>query len=771
MHINSNCTEPSVSVTADGQTLYFSSTKPDIYGDLDIFVSHKKKNGKWGKSTRLGPEINTEYDEDAPFILPDGKTLYFSSRGHKGMGDYDVFRTILDENGKWSEPENIGYPVNTAENDIYFVFSNDGKRGYFSSYRKEGYGEQDIYVVNLPDLFALFQRFDNDSLALIAMIRSYGVESNRLTNEIVLNDILGAEKAKKMAQYLEIKRLTQSEARELEKEFLQKDSTEVLALVVLEEEGKIIVMEEEEFMPAFDPQDTTATIKDTSVVKSITITTDSIAEQFNAGFMFSCYYRLRIVDKSKITVEGGYIVDGITIGYYDQVGAFNFVKLSPDELRRLSAPVGSMLTADRELVVNDITIGYYSEDGEFHYSNLSPDEIRRLSSRKGPVLTADRKLMFEGVTIAYYDVDGKFQFVNLSPDEIKRLSSPEGTMLTADRKYVVDNVAIGHYDKKGTFKFAKLSSDEIRKLTPPPKSSLLTADRKLVVYGITLGYYNEQGEFNVSNLSADELDELSSIVAVSRNQVDEITVGCYDDQGEFKYVVLSPDEIRWLTSVAGAMITADGKYVVDGVTIGYSASSQPPGGDSIPPPDSLYGPSLSPAPPDPPDQRYGTGLKGERPSNDLTVIELHETKDSAETEIVSVSSESPEGDPDDFSGKSIACAEVGKSIKFKNILFNFDNYALRSAAFKGLNYLKDVIEPCDEVKITIIGHTDNVGPASYNQALSEKRAKSVYDQLIKKGVQSSKLTYKGYGEEKPVVPNDTKEKRQLNRRVEFEILN
>ena len=84
--------------------------------------------------------------------------------------------------------------------------------------------------------------------------------------------------------------------------------------------------------------------------------------------------------------------------------------------------------------------------------------------------------------------------------------------------------------------------------------------------------------------------------------------------------------------------------------------------------------------------------------------------------------------------------------------------------------MKDVLEPCDEIKITIIGHTDNVGPVSYNQVLSEKRAKSIYDQLIKKGVQSGKLTYKGYGEEKPVVPNDTKENRQLNRRVEFEIL-
>jgi len=587
-HINSKCNESSMSITADGQTLYFSSTKPDIYGDLDIFVSHKEKNGKWGKPTRLGPEINTEYDEDVPFILPDGKTLYFSSRGHKGMGDYDVFRSVLDKNGKWSEPENIGYPVNTADYDIYFVFSSDGKRGYFSSYRKGGYGEQDIYVVNLPDFFALFQRFDNDSLALIAMIRSYGIESKQLINEIVLNDILGAKKAKKMAQYLEIKKLAQSEVREFEKEFLQKNSTEVLALVVLEKEGNIIVMEEEEFMQKQKTAIDTI-LKDTTTVTTTTTATAIATDFLGDQFIFSSYYHLRIVDKSKITVEGGYIVDGITIGYYDQLGAFNFVKLSPDELTRLSAPEGSMLNTDRELVVDGITIGYYSEEGEFHYSNLSAVEIRKLSSPKGPILTKDRKLMVVGVTIGYYNEKGKFQFVNISPDEIKRLTPPEGTMLTADRKYVLNDITIGHYDKKGAFKFAKLSADEIKRLTPPPKNSLLTEDRKLLVYGITIGYYDEQGKFKVSNLSADELDKLGSIAAIaqSKNVVDEITVGCYDDQGEFKYIKLSPNEIRWLTSVEGAMITADGKYVVDGVTVGYSTSYQPAGGDSIPLSDSL----------------------------------------------------------------------------------------------------------------------------------------------------------------------------------------
>jgi outer membrane protein OmpA-like peptidoglycan-associated protein len=150
--INSKYREASVSITSDGNTLYFSSDRPDenAQGGLDIYRVDKKENGSWGDPINLGSEINTAEDEDAPFIHYDAKTLYFSSRGHQTMGGYDIFYTEFID-GNWTQPVNLGYPINTAEDDIHFVLSADYKRGYYASDQKEGYGDKDIYIVDMPD--------------------------------------------------------------------------------------------------------------------------------------------------------------------------------------------------------------------------------------------------------------------------------------------------------------------------------------------------------------------------------------------------------------------------------------------------------------------------------------------------------------------------------------------------------------------------------------------------------------------------------------------
>jgi tetratricopeptide (TPR) repeat protein len=144
-------TEPSASLSADGQAIYFSSNRPGGYGKKDIYKVVKLPNGEWSKAFNMGPTINTSEDEDAPFIHPNGRILYFSSKGHKNIGGYDIFKTIFSQQGVWSEPENLGYPINTTDDDIYFVLSTDGKRGYYSSVRPDSYGSSDIYMIRFPD--------------------------------------------------------------------------------------------------------------------------------------------------------------------------------------------------------------------------------------------------------------------------------------------------------------------------------------------------------------------------------------------------------------------------------------------------------------------------------------------------------------------------------------------------------------------------------------------------------------------------------------------
>jgi tetratricopeptide (TPR) repeat protein len=150
--INSKFYETGATITLDGSTIYFTSERKDVIGGTDIFMSKRKENDTWGPAVNLGPVINTTYDEDAPFISMDGKTLYFSSKGHKSMGGFDVFRSTYDETtSSWSEPVNIGYPINNAEDNDFFSMSGDQRHGYISAVRKDGMGDKDIYRITFND--------------------------------------------------------------------------------------------------------------------------------------------------------------------------------------------------------------------------------------------------------------------------------------------------------------------------------------------------------------------------------------------------------------------------------------------------------------------------------------------------------------------------------------------------------------------------------------------------------------------------------------------
>jgi outer membrane protein OmpA-like peptidoglycan-associated protein/tetratricopeptide (TPR) repeat protein len=145
--VNTKYWETHCTVTPDGQNMYFVSDRPDGIGGRDIYRIVKLPNGKWSEPLNMGPGINTKYDEDSPFIAPNNKTLYFSSNGPQSMGGFDVFVTFRDENNVWSTPINLGYPINSTGDDIFYTTTVDGLRGYLSSFRKGGYGEKDIYEI------------------------------------------------------------------------------------------------------------------------------------------------------------------------------------------------------------------------------------------------------------------------------------------------------------------------------------------------------------------------------------------------------------------------------------------------------------------------------------------------------------------------------------------------------------------------------------------------------------------------------------------------
>lgn len=140
--------ETSAFLTDDGNRLYFTSNRPEGYGNLDIYVSEMEQTGDWGKANNLGPVINTAGKEDSPAVDPDGKTLYFSSDGHPTMGGTDIFKSEFKD-GKWQKPVNLGYPINSIEDDSFFAFTHDRRRAYFSTLREEGNAE--IYTLTFVE--------------------------------------------------------------------------------------------------------------------------------------------------------------------------------------------------------------------------------------------------------------------------------------------------------------------------------------------------------------------------------------------------------------------------------------------------------------------------------------------------------------------------------------------------------------------------------------------------------------------------------------------
>jgi hypothetical protein len=151
--MNSKYWETHCTSTPDGSTIYFVSDRKGGMGGRDIWRITKLPNGEWSKALNLGAPINTDGDETAPFIGSDSKTLYFCANNEKSMGGFDIFVSKLEETG-WTNPENMGYPLNTVGDDYFYTTTADGLTGYYASERhNEGYGESDIYQVTSPKSF------------------------------------------------------------------------------------------------------------------------------------------------------------------------------------------------------------------------------------------------------------------------------------------------------------------------------------------------------------------------------------------------------------------------------------------------------------------------------------------------------------------------------------------------------------------------------------------------------------------------------------------
>ena len=194
--INSKYRETCVSLSPDKNTIYFVSDRKGGFGGQDIYYCSKKDDGTWGIANNIGDSINTKYNEDGVFIHPDGRTLYFSSQGHNTMGGFDIFKSTKNDDETWSKPENIGYPINTAEDDLSIVVSADGSTGYYTSTKSDGYGDKDIYKIK-------FSETDEENTdAKLTLVKGIILDNNTKIPIEANIEIVDNEKQEKIAEFV-----------------------------------------------------------------------------------------------------------------------------------------------------------------------------------------------------------------------------------------------------------------------------------------------------------------------------------------------------------------------------------------------------------------------------------------------------------------------------------------------------------------------------------------------------------------------------------------
>lgn len=169
--LNSYAWDSQPSVSSDGQTIFFASSRPGSIGQTDIWMATRNESGNWNVPENLGPVINTRGRELSPFIHHDNKTLYFASDGHPGMGGLDIFFTRRSDDGEWGEPVNIGYPINTHADEFGLIVGASGEVAWFASDKHGGYGRRDLYTFELhkearPEAVTFMKGFVYDSETL-----------------------------------------------------------------------------------------------------------------------------------------------------------------------------------------------------------------------------------------------------------------------------------------------------------------------------------------------------------------------------------------------------------------------------------------------------------------------------------------------------------------------------------------------------------------------------------------------------------------------------
>ncbi|MFC2175637.1 OmpA family protein [Bacteroidota bacterium] len=747
-NINSDEIETTASVTTDGNTVFFSREKTSAGASgkaatgTDLYISRRLPNGNWGIPVRLPDVINTEYNESFPHLMADGRTFYFCSEGHTSMGGFDIFVTEWDElTNTWAVPRNVGYPINTVDDDFNLALSLTGRYGYISQYRKdEGYGERDIYRVTFND-----------------------VDAVRTIVKGVITNILDSAKANPGT---DIGKFEMTVTNMLTDEFIgtyRPDMRTANYVQVLEPGEYCVYVEGELYF------DTSAVIEVlgknsyvSEIIKNYTLRPDpdAIRRKRTGSKYGGLIYAMSASDDDDVKIWD--VPSGRQMLTLDNKEDVNTVAFSPNGKFALSGTdkgkvnIWSIPEGQKQKSLaghtGKITQAIFTRDSKYVLSASADSTIRMWNVETGLVekVFVGHKGVVNGLSIS---PDGNY-FVS---------SSDDGNVFMWE---ITTRELVGTFDKhKGAVKTATYSpfgnyivSGGVDGTVRKWDASTAKEDLKFKLHSSTV---------NSVEVSPDG----GTIVSGSDNGF----VYVWDaNTGEVKNVLLGHEK-----PVSSVFISRDSKYIITG-----SEESQPKvwdfktGNEVV----SLIGHDkrindvcFSPYIKFPESEEESIRRKEQLAETN----DLDEEIKRLEEELAAIEVQKNLGyDPGllDVDIYNIKNLKVGQKIILERIYFDFDKYNIREESVVELNKLLVFLNQNDKIRVEISGHTDSRGTDEYNMQLSSNRAKSVVTWLKKRKISGKRIIPKGYGETRHIAPNenadgsDNPAGRQMNRRIELTII-
>ena len=764
--------ETHVFISNDGRSMFVVSDRKEGLGGRDIFYTNRLPNGKWSDLKNLGPNINTAFDEDAPFISPDGSTLFFSSKGHNSVGGYDVFKSVW-ENGNWSKPENLGSPINTAGDEIYYITNARGSVGFYSSSRTGGFGDMDIFrisqeclSVNTAEIRGLVVSGD-DKKPVAARIKvtdtetqqSYTFSSDPQTGKYLMR--LPTRRTYDVA-------ITSGESLINEGRFSVPRQCEYyhlyqeVQLLTIRDSANQPISQIARFNDAFF--DIESVVKSNYQSSSFTGPSGK-ADRLLMDSLYSDYVdRLpnQVTQSDTATYHYMAYLSVLDLGERKQVDLAEYSEKDIAYQQLIDQANANLESGDlAKARLNYQAAGALKPEGDYakmqvkSIDNLLAEREMAIEQRYADYVTAGDSAFIKA---EYPKAKNEYLLaLELRQDELypkQKITEIDQLMVQMAEEGQTEQVnnqyrnylALGDqaFDNKD-YATARLNYQAAARLRPGVE---YPNDRMVAIDGLVADLENQRQK-------EQEAIVFRQLVA----EADEALKEKDFEKARTNYIAAA--QIRPEDNYLNQQLAELDNQIAQAAVIASTTTTEASGEIA----DQVKPPGETPAEEAPKKITKSESSSTKEALAEATQPTVNKEKATDTPSNQATTEETPDPQP----------AVTEGPIVFKNLLFDFDKSFLKDASKAELDKLFDYLMANEEVVLRVAGHTDWIGTEEYNMSLGERRALAAVAYLKSKGLSESRISYVSFGETQPVASNtkpngeDNPEGRLQNRRCELNI--